>query len=174
MRRIIESRKEAKKLFKNVGGEEWVARELEEVMAEGKRALDGCMVEVGRMFVEVMMDAQRIQMAGVDYQPAEEGLKKWGRQKGSVYLGSQKLRVEHPRLRNAEGEIPLPIYERLKKPGEFSEEMLVRAMRGLSGRKYRQTVEDLSEGFGISPSSVSNRLVEATGRKLKRSSRKGT
>lgn len=166
MRRIAKSRKEAKKLFENACGEEWLAKELEDVMVEGKRALDGCVVEVGRMLVEVMMDAQRTQMAGADYAPAEEGLKKWGRQGGSVYCGSQKLKVEHPRLRGVQGEIALPIYERLKKPGEFSEEMLMRAMRGMSGRKYRETVEDISQGFGISPSSISKRLVEATAGKL--------
>jgi len=166
MRRIARSRKEAKQLFENVCGEEWLARELEEVMVEGKRALDGCVAEVGRRVVEVMMEAQRVQMAGADYQPAEEGLKKWGWQKGSVYCGSQKLKVEHPRLRSSKGEIPLPVYERLKKPGEFSEEMLVRAMRGMSGRKYRETVEEISGGFGISPSTISKRLVEATAQKL--------
>lgn len=167
MRRIAKSRKEAKKLFENVCGEEWLMKELEEVMTEGKRALDGCVVEVGRMLVEVMMHAQRVQIAGADYQPAEEGVKKWGWQEGSVYCGTQKLKVGRPRLRNAEGEMALPIYERLKKPGEFSEEMLLRAMRGLSGRKYRETVEDISEGFGISPSSISKRLIEATAGKLR-------
>lgn len=167
MKRIAKSRKEAKKLFENVCGEEWMTRELEAVMTEGKRALDGCVVEVGRMLVEVMMQAQRAQLAGPDYQPAEVGLRKWGWQEGSVYCGSQKLKVEHPRLRNFKEEIPLPVYERLKKPGEFSEEMLVRAMRGLSGRKYRETVEEISEGFGISPSSISKRLVEATAEKLR-------
>lgn len=168
MKRIAKSRREAKKLFENVCGEEWLAGELEAVMAEGKRALDGCVVEVGRMLVEVMMQAQRVQMAGADYRPVEGSLKKWGRQPGSVYAGSQKLKVEHPRLRGAQGEIPLPVYERLKKPGEFSEEMLVRAMRGMSGRKYRETVEEISQGFGISPSTISKRLVEATAEKLRR------
>lgn len=167
MRRIAKSRKEAKKLFENAWGEEWLTRELEEMMAEGKRALDGCMVEVGRMLVEVIMQAQRVQMAGADYRPAEGNLKKWGWQPGSVYVGSQKLKVEHPRLRGAEGEVALPVYERLKRPGEFSEEMPVRAMRGMSGRKYRETVEEISEGFGISPSSISKRLVEATAEKLR-------
>lgn len=167
MRRIAKSRKEAKKLFENACGEEWLARELEEVMAEGKKALDGCVVEVGRMLVEVMMQAQRVQLAGADYKPAEGELKKWGWQPGSVYVGTQKLKVEHPRLRGSEGEIILPVYERLKKPGEFSEEMLVRAMRGMSGRKYRETVEEISQGFGISPSTISKRLVEATAEKLR-------
>lgn len=167
MRRIIESRKEAKKLFEKVRGEDWLVKELEEVMRSGKRALDGCAMEVGRMLVEVMMDAQRIQIAGEDYEPAENGLKKWGWQSGSVYCGSQKLKVAHPRLRGPAGEVPLPVYERLKKPGEFSEEMLTRALHGLAGRRYGQTVEEISGGFGISPSSISKRLVEATAKKLK-------
>lgn len=167
MRRITKSRKEAKKLFEKVSGEEWLMKELEEVMTEGKRALDGCVMEVGRMFVEVMMQAQRVQIAGADYLPSEVEVKKWGWQPGSVYVGSQKLKVEHPRLRGAQGEIPLPLYERLREPGQFSEEMLVRAMRGLSGRKYRETVEEISQGFGVSPSSISKRLVEATAKKLK-------
>lgn len=168
MGRIAKSRREAKKLFEEVCGEEWLARELEGVMAEGKKALDGCVVEVGRMLVEVMMGAQRAQMAGADYRPVEGNLKKWGWQPGSVYVGSQKLKVEHPRLRGVGGEIPLPVYERLRKPGEFSEEMLMRAMRGMSGRKYRQTVEEISQSFGISPSTISKRLVEATAEKLRR------
>jgi len=167
MKRITKNGKEAKKLFKNVCGEEWLMKELEEVMVDGKRALDGCVVEVGRMLVEVMMHAQRAQIAGEDYHPAQEELKKWGWQEGSVYVGSQKLKVQHPRLRGSEGEIPLPVYERLKQPRQFSEEMLVRAMRGLSGRKYRETVEEVSENFGISASSISKRLVEATAEKLR-------
>jgi putative transposase len=167
MRRITKSRKEAKRLFGGVCGEEWLMKELEEVMAEGKKALDGCVVSVGRMVVEMMMQSQREQIAGADYEPAEEGLKKWGWQPGSIYCGTQKLKLERPRLRNSAGEMSLPIYERLKKPGEFSEEMLVRAMRGLSGRKYRETVENIFHGFGISPSSISKRLMEATAQKLK-------
>ena len=65
-------------------------KKLEEVMVKGKRGLDGCMVEVGRMFVEVMMPAQRIQMARADYRPAEIGLKKWGRQDGSRFTWARR------------------------------------------------------------------------------------
>ena len=118
------------------------------------------------MVVELMMESQRVELAGANHAPNAGGLKKWGRQPGSVYCGSQKIKVSHPRLRDTEGEMPLPLYERLKRPGEFSDQMLLRAMRGLSGRKYRETVEDISQGFGISPSSISNRLVEATAKKL--------
>ena len=167
MRSIAKNGREAKRLLKSICGEEWLAEELETVMVEGKKALDECVAEVGKMVVELMMKSQRVQLAGEGYAPNAGGLKKWGWQPGSVYWGSQKIKVLHPRLRNDEGEMPLPLYERLKRPGEFSEQMLTRALRGLSGRKYRETVEDVSQGFGISPSSISNRLVEATAKKLK-------
>ncbi len=167
MKSIAKNGKETKKLLKSICSGSWLVEEIEAVMVEGKKALDGCMVEVGRMVVELMMEAQRVQLAGEGYAPNEGGLKKWGRQPGSVYCGSQKLKVLHPRLRDAEGEMHLPLYERLKRPGEFSNQLLIRAMRGLSGRKYRETVEEMSQGFGISPSSISNRLMEATAKKLK-------
>src|SRR3989338_4624657 len=167
MRRIAEKKKNVKQLFEVMQGEEWMNQELKEVMNQGKRALDSCMMEIGKMMAETLMQIEREQIAGMDYHPSREGLKKWGFQEGSIYLGDQKVKVAHPRLRAYDAELALSSYERLKKPKEFSEEMLLRAMRGLSGRKYRETVTDLGEEFGISPSTISNRLVEATAEKLK-------
>jgi len=167
MKRIAERKKKVKRLFEAMQGETWAKEELEEVIREGKRALDACMLDLGRMLAETLMLAEREQIAGADYRPSREGLEKWGFQRGSVYLGDQKVSVMHPRLRAYDTEMALQSYERLKKPKEFSEEMLLRALRGLSGRKYREAITDLGEEFGVSPSSISNRLVEATAEKLK-------
>jgi transposase-like protein len=167
MRRIAQSKKNVKQLFETMQGEEWMRAELEGVMNEGKRSLDACMMEIGKMMAETLMLIEREQIAGSDYRPSREGLQKWGFQEGSIYLGDQKVKVAHPRLRAYDAEMALSSYERLKKPKEFSDEMLLRAMRGLSARKYRETVTNLGEEFGISPSSISNRLVEATAEKLK-------
>lgn len=167
MERIAETKKNVKKLFEAMQGDRRMNQELTEVMNEGKRALDSCMMEIGRMLAETLMLIEREQIAGLDYHPSREGLEKWGFQEGSIYLGGQKVKVTHPRLRAYDTELALSTYERLKKPKEFSEEMLLRAMRGMSGRKYRETVTDLGEAFGISPSSISNRLIEATQEKLK-------
>ena len=49
----------------------------------------------------------------------------------------------------------------------FSEELLGRSLAGLSARRYRETVTGAAAAFGVSPSAVSERLVEATTRKLK-------
>ena len=167
MRRIAQSKKNVKQLFETMQGEEWMNQELKEVMDQGKMALDSCMMEIGKMVAETLMLIEREQIAGQDYHPSREGLQKWGFQSGSIYLGDQKVKVAHPRLRASGDELHLGTYERLKKPKEFSEQMLLRAMRGMSGRKYRETVTELGEQFGISASSISNRLVEATADKLK-------
>jgi len=167
MKRIAERKKDVKRLFEAMQGEAWMDRELKEVMTEGKRVLDSCVMEIGKMLAETLMQIEREQIAGADYRPSREGLQKWGFQNGSIYLGDQKVKVMHPRLRAYDSEMALQSYERMKKPKEFSEEMLLRALRGLSARKYRETVTDLGKAFGVSPSSISNRLIEATAEKLK-------
>jgi transposase-like protein len=84
-----------------------------------------------------------------------------------VYIGDQKVRVNHPRLRGDMGEVPLPVYERLREPGAFSEELLAKVMRGLSTQKYRDTVIETANAFGVSPGSISNHIVDITAKKLK-------
>jgi len=163
MKRIVESGKESKKVFEGIGKESWVAEEFEEVLRSGKKALDGCMMEMGRILSEAIMDWDRQQVAGKDYDP-QNGYEKWGWQKGSIYLGKQKVKVAHPRLRKHGRETFLRSYEQMKNPKEFSEELLMQAMRGISARKYRETITQTGAHFGVSPTSISNRLIEATGR----------
>jgi transposase-like protein len=49
----------------------------------------------------------------------------------------------------------------------FSEQLLGQSLAGLSARRYRETVVGAAEAFGVSPSAVSERLVEVTTQKLK-------
>jgi len=166
MKRIAKRGRKAKQVFEEICGEEWMQEEFGEVMRTGKKALDRCVMEVGRMVAEAIMQWDREEVSGQDYEPAA-GYQKWGWQKGSIYLGRQKVKVEHPRLRKGSEEVTLSSYEQMKNPGEFSEELLIEALRGMSARKYEETVIRLGERFGISPSSISTKLIEATTRKLK-------
>ena len=87
---------------------------------------------------------------------------------GSIYIGDQKIRLPHPRLRNqAENrEIPIESYVRMKQRGQFSEELLEKILRGISAQKYAETVIESANAFGVSSSAVSKRVVEVTGRRL--------
>ena len=75
--------------------------------------------------------------------------------------------MQQPRLRGPNGEIKLQTYQTLKGRGAFSEELLQKALSGLSGRRYQDVVSDTAEVFGVSPSSVSRHIVEATAKQLK-------
>lgn len=112
------------------------------------------------------MYLEREEIAGPDYQPYSAEVRKWASQPGSVFIGDRKVQVEHPRLRGVEGEMELRTYGKLKKPGELSEELLGRVLRGLAGRRYQETLVGAAEAFGVSASSVSRHLVEATAGKL--------
>jgi transposase-like protein len=152
--------------LRNVGGDDWLRDQVLDVMLRGKAALDEAMGDMGRLLAEALMAMERESVSGPDYRPTSE-IRKWASQPGSVYVGGQKVRVERPRLRGPDGEVPLRTYSQLRRPGAFSEELLQKAVRGLSARQYEDTVTDTAESFGVSPSSVSRRLVEATAAQLK-------
>jgi len=76
------------------------------------------------------------------------------------------MAVNHPRLRGPEGEVLLQSYQKQKRPQGFSEELLAKVVRGVSGRKYHETVRESARVFGVSASSVSWHLVSATAAKM--------
>ena len=45
---------------------------------------------------ETLMYMEREERSGPDYHPTSSGLMKWASQRGSIYVGDQKLCVEHP------------------------------------------------------------------------------
>lgn len=167
MKNITRERKNAKRLFLEVSGGEWMKGQMINIVTEGKKAFDAYAMKMGRMLAETILYMEREEKAGPDYYPIDPTLKKWASQQGSVFIGGQKVKVNRPRLRGLEGEMKLKSYEALQDSSQFSEELLAKAMRGLSGRKYRETVLGTADAFGVSPSSVSNHLVSATTRKIK-------
>ena len=166
MKRITQEVQRRKEILQAVRGQEWLIEELAAVRQEGKAALDECTMKMGRILAEAILYTEREQLAGPEYHPVGT-FRKWGAQPGSIYLGDRKVRIVHPRLRDDRAEVVLPCYTRLRQPGAFSEELLVRSLRGLSARKYGETLLSAADAFGISPSSISNRLIQATSAKLK-------
>ena len=155
MRADTKKRKNATQMLRATQEQEWWADQVVHVMLEGKRALDAAMLDVGRLVAETLMYMEREERSGPDYHPTSSGLRKWASQRGSIYVGDQKLPVEHPRLRGPEGEVGLRTYEQLKNRGGFSEELLSEVLRGMSARKYEETVTAAGKAFGVTPSSVS-------------------
>lgn len=166
MREVTRRRKKAKEFLSEVFGSEWMSEQMRGILLEGKQALDRCALELGKRLAESIMYMEREELSGPDYRPIDSRTKKWASQQGSIYMGGQKVRVVHPRLRGVAGEIPLRSYQRLKDPAQFSQELLTKVLRGLSGRRYRETLVDAAGALGVSAGSVSNRVVEATARQI--------
>jgi transposase-like protein len=159
-------RKKARGGFEQAVGREEIVNRMYEILRVGKQGLEGFVTELGSMVAEAIMDMEREERSGPGYYPSQAGLYKWAYQGGSIDMGDRKVSVRHPRLRGEGGEIPLGSYEALKKPGVFSEQVLSKMLRGLSARKYRETLLETSHTFGVSPSTVSRHLVEMTTQKL--------
>ena len=140
---------------------------LYQILTQGKQGFDVFMKGLGRKMAEAIMYIEREELSGPDYHPKTPDIRKWASQRGSVYIGDQKIQIEHPRLRGAKGEIELNSYKKLKEPDGFSEELLTKALRGMSCQKYSDTVVDAAEAFGVSASAVSTHIIAATAKQLK-------
>lgn len=167
MKNTTRKRKKAIRGFEAAYGRQELIDQMYHLVARGKQGFDACMKDLGRMMAETIMYIEREEIAGPDYRPFSSDIAKWASQPGSVYIGDQKIPVEHPRLRGPEGEIALGSYQKLKESEGFSEELLGKVLRGISCRKYAQSVVEAAKAFGVSASSVSRHIVAATAKQLR-------
>jgi transposase-like protein len=92
----------------------------------------------------------------------------WGNNRGSIYLGDQKVTMTVPRARNAQTgeEGVLRSYERLQSPRVIEEMALRRVINGISMGHYEEAALCVPETFGIAGDSVSRRWIRASAKKL--------
>jgi putative transposase len=167
MRVNTRTRRKARRVFEQLYGRQELLDRMYKIISQGKQGLDGFLLEMGKMMAETIMYIEREELSGPEYRPLSSEMKKWASQEGSIYLGDQKVGVDHPRLRGPKGEIVLRSYQKLKEAGCFSEELLGRLLRGISGRRYQETVIEAADAFGVSASSISRHIVSVTAKKLK-------
>jgi transposase-like protein len=153
--------------FRQITQQEQRRQQMHDILRTGSQALNAISLELGRQLAEFILYSEREELAGPDYQPRKEGLYKWASEAGSVYVGGQKVVLDRPRLRDGDKEVSLKRYEAMRDSEGFSEQLLGQSLAGLSARRYRETVVNAAEAFGVSPSAVSERLVEATAQRLK-------
>ena len=163
----------------------WMGKEVkarrERVKELMGRGFDGCeldvkvemiqaLIPIGLMYVEELLKQEVKDLAGERYRRGDgrDGIVRWSKQWGSVYLGDQKVPVEYQRLRNrVEGkEVELEAYKELQRPREVDERVLRKVLSGLSCRRYEECSRATAEVFGVSPSSVSRGFIRASGKKL--------
>lgn len=152
-----------------VGTVEPTAEALTEALDARIEAIQ-MLIPLGLRAVMEELQQEVLALAGPRYQrkAADQPLRRWGAQRGSVYLADQKLPVEVPRVRDTGTgtEVALRAYQALQTPRQMDEGLLLRVMKGIATRNYEACAEAVPEAFGVSRSSVSRRYVKGTARKL--------
>ena len=144
--------------------------EYEGLELDSKIELIQELIPLGLMHIADALQAEVKSLAGEKHKRnGKAGHDRWGKQRGYVYVGDQRLQVEVPRVRNtAKGqEVKLDSYGRFQQPRKLDEGLFKRVLHGLSCRNYRECAEALPEAFSLSPSTVSRRFIRASSRKLK-------
>lgn len=92
---------------------------------------------------------------------------RYGAQPGWVAVSGQKVAIQRPRVRYADGrgEVQLKCYQRLQRRENLGRTVLRRVVRGVSCRNYEGVVDDLRRGGGLKKSTISRQFIaEMTGR----------
>ena len=121
--------------------------------------------------VQEVLQQEVEQLAGPRYShdDAKGEYKRWGQQRGSIYLGDQKVPIQVPRVRNVQRrqEIPLVNYHHLQRPVALEDQLFVRIIRGLSCRQYERASRLVPAAFGLSRNQISRRFIRQSAKKLK-------
>ncbi len=133
-------------------------------------ALIQALIPLGLEAVHDVLQRDVETLAGARYARGggRPGHVRWSKERGSVYLGDQKLPIIYQRVRDQirDVEVPLETYQRFQQPRALDAGLLRRVLLGLSCRRYAECAEAVPEAFGLAPSTVSRRYIRASARQL--------
>jgi putative transposase len=142
---------------------------LPEVAELAQTSLGDLMRYVGRMFIENVMEAEVVQVAGPKSQPDPERTAfRWGTEEGFCIIDGQRVPITRPRLRSrTKKEIPLGSYEMFQRASLLEETVWQKIMLGLTMRSYEEVVQQFADAYGLKKSTTSEHFIQASREKLK-------
>jgi hypothetical protein len=114
----------------------------------------------------VRCEAEVKTLCGESHVRGTELMSRWGVQRGSIYLGGQKVAVEKPRVRGPGGERVLQTYARFQDPALFDQQVFQEGIRHVSQRDYQKAMPKIAASFGLSKGTVSKSWVKSTQKQL--------
>jgi putative transposase len=142
------------------------APEMIELMKQG---LGELVRQLGKMFIEEVLESEAEQLAGPRSKPAaKRNAYRWGQEQGYCVIDGQKVPIARPRVRSKvhNREIPLGSYELFQRASLLEESVWHKIMHGLSTRNYKEVLQQFSDAYGVEKSTVSEHFVEASRKKL--------
>lgn len=140
-----------------------------QLIEQAEVAVDELIEVTGRAALEAVLQLSAAQVAGPKHPGKAAGAIRWhGQQHGVVALSNRKVRVRRPRLRRkGDREVEVPAYVALRQHEGLAARMLRILMCGVSTRNYQEVLPALAETVGVSRSSVSRELIEASAQALR-------
>jgi putative transposase len=139
-----------------------------DLIEQCRMACDELIDVAGRATIQAVLELSAEQVAG----PRQQGKQRtgevgwYGQQSGKVMLSDRKLAVQRPRLRQrgpgADKEVEVPAYAAMQDEPRLGARMLDILMRGVSTRQYRGVIPEMADTVGVSKSSVSRQMIEAS------------
>ena len=139
-----------------------------DLIEQCRMACDELIDVAGRATIQAVLELSAQQVAG----PRQQGKQRsgevvwYGQQSGKVMLSDRKLAVQRPRLRQkgpgADKEVEIPAYAAMQDEPRLGARMLDILMRGVSTRQYRGVIPEMADTVGVSKSSVSRQMIEAS------------
>jgi putative transposase len=140
-----------------------------DLIEQCRMACDELIDVAGRATIQAVLELSAQQAAGGPRQQGKqrEGEVGWyGRQSGTVMLSDRKLAVKRPRLRQkgrgSGKEVEVPAYQAMQDQPRLGARMLDILMRGVSTRQYQGVIPEMADTVGVSKSSVSRQMIEAS------------
>ena len=133
-------------------------------------ALIQALIPLGLRAAAEALVAEVTRLAGPKHQRTGgiPGVVRWGHQRGSIALADQKLPITYQRVRDLSRnqEVPVTTYQQRQVPRAADAGLFRKLLLGLSCRDYAACAEAVPEAFGLSPSSVSRRVIRASAKQL--------
>ena len=128
--------------------------------------LDRCRL-AALAFGSALLDDDVERLCGAAFSRKEPGMNwRGGSEDSSIVVGSQKVSIKRPRVRNEQGEVELPVLKKLRSQDLLDQKMREKMILGVSSRKYEKVIDGYSRNLGVSKSSVSRAFVRASARCL--------
>ncbi len=141
---------------------------LAEMLGYIRTNLSELMIEVGRRFLEEMMEREVDHLAGPrGQQQPQRKVSRWGVAKGYCVVNGQKVPLTRPRIRNQKrSEQPLGSYQIVQRASLTGEAVWQKMMRGLSTRNYSEIVREFTDAYSLEKSTVDEHFIECSRQKM--------
>ena len=140
---------------------------LAEIAQKLRHGVAGFLLQAQLQLITLIMEDEINCLTGPAYERgADKELRRWGYEKGSVVINGQKMPVDRPRARGAEGDVKLGSYELFRREEDQQRRVWDAITRGLSTRGYGPTVRECEQSFAIEKSAVSEKFVAMSANKV--------